>query len=1250
MGAYKYNHRNYCKTVRFEAFELSPKAKDVLASKGALECTFPNTAVAITASRFQEPGFQAELASFLEKASTESIKRFAAHTQKGGSLAYESRDTADPAVITQMLMALLQANGTREHPTLICKQLRDEVYWDKAEIPWRRSPFWLLLRVSIQRHLFDNHGEHGGTVLYKLLTCLVISQLLDHSLAYLSPELVVHIKAKLCRKLVKLEITTKQDPATTLYNTTFQLLRSTFEESTRLATQHIDNIWHKFRNVTQRRVLSLPKHADNRHLYLALPNSGSFIRNILGSQMGTVYNSTSLTIHTIPPEYDPYASNAKAIVNFTQRYKRLMLQERSIQAFLEDSIPECHLSCTQMIEDLYRTLTSYMTMSYGVYSSDPEQSSLMLLMVMEIWMVVDQCTVKIYPILKDFNPCFTVRMMDVLQITDLQDLRRLHKIRNYLLERLSSVKAHRLTIFDEPRRGCFAERFYNESHVLQTLHLAIEEAAKKAKAAKIEEWKSLSEEYEKLIRQAASSSCIYKADEYSNHLHHQDPCVRCAFERSARRLKIEVHEHPMPADDYAAKAVIFELDCPRAFAKYRDLTWKILSTFAFPEFDDFESPHVMIRDYSQLKNFSCPIDSHISLGSITKSFLKTHYANPRFPVRFEDVCLPNGLRLKYYDTKSDVWVSRDLPSPSFAKHCQLQIPSSSPFRSLGFSAEFLPDSRGPTSYQIISSQSKCPIGLNVHEYMAYQSLIAGKERRWHQILVELGSTCMNFGTEAAAALMRLIALQVGPHLENDVLGVVHRTFDDASFCRQFVIQLDNRLESISSNYRETSSMETLITLILRLVNLNRWLSGDAALLLCKARKITHDWIIVLRSEVQSATDAETSRGLSQYALWSALLNRRTYRADSNGELFNSAELICYIESSITLQDNMVSDPVSTAKTLKNAIVRDIKSIQGVGAKLMSSLRASPDSLISCIAFIWGTSPDLMAHAISSLEFDEPVGWIRVIIQGTEQTTQQTLHFHLMEGHLLVMGKPVGKLPVEHKGSVILRELFGDQTLLTYPSDLAGMIYRLAITPHGHQIHIGFRNSKLIVRARLGSTIYEIVPASIFGTDVNNFDLPKPLVDNCIHWLDINTGNLEIRQKPNIWRSKTSNWIINFYTRNATRRNSTLVDPHSVLASRVAHIFAGFEYHHELVLFQPRFTSLTVELRRLNLTFFVNIRNQLESPQLRAEIISNQDVGTWYGLDSKIVLREIIPRTNPRTCRPDHSLVGSQTLLLVNRSE
>ena len=157
--------------VIFEGFEASPTSKEVLAAAGALKWDFFSSGVvAVPYSTFAEEQFQKQLALFLEQCSTQSIKRFASFSTKAGTSTYECRDTVDPAMITTLLMTLLEALGNRIYPPIIRKRIRDDVLWsDRAEMPWRRSPRWLVLRVGLLRHLTAIGGQEVGRIQYKFL-------------------------------------------------------------------------------------------------------------------------------------------------------------------------------------------------------------------------------------------------------------------------------------------------------------------------------------------------------------------------------------------------------------------------------------------------------------------------------------------------------------------------------------------------------------------------------------------------------------------------------------------------------------------------------------------------------------------------------------------------------------------------------------------------------------------------------------------------------------------------------------------------------------------------------------------------------------------------------------------------------------------------------------------------------------------------------------------------------------------------
>lgn len=146
-------YRSGFEEVVFETYEASASSFNILASSGPLLWNFSTSVVVIPAKTFGDDPFQGQLTVFLEQASVESIKQFAAVALKAGVDVYESRDTMKSSLITQMLMALLKANGRRISTTTLRKRVRDDVCWNDSKKSWKRSSLWLAIRIDKMRIL-----------------------------------------------------------------------------------------------------------------------------------------------------------------------------------------------------------------------------------------------------------------------------------------------------------------------------------------------------------------------------------------------------------------------------------------------------------------------------------------------------------------------------------------------------------------------------------------------------------------------------------------------------------------------------------------------------------------------------------------------------------------------------------------------------------------------------------------------------------------------------------------------------------------------------------------------------------------------------------------------------------------------------------------------------------------------------------------------------------------------------------------
>ncbi|KAK6601216.1 hypothetical protein H4I96_06557 [Botrytis cinerea] len=1093
----------------------------------------PGRAVGIPFDEFLKESFQDSLASFLEQASTESLSRFVARSNKAEVHVVEARGTTDPALIVQMLMPLLEAIGSSVEVPRLRKRVRDDVNFHNAESPWRRLPFWLILRVAIQRQLCLDLGTKYGQICYKFLICIFLAQLLEHCASQLPPEMTVILRAKLCRRLAKLEMDKARvyrDSA--VHKHFFDSINKMLKKIIKDTTDKIESAWANFKTNITRSIPLLPTYADEKDLNLTLPNSRGYLCNLLALESNQQRKPTSVHISLLDD------SSIKDFTDFTDRYFSLIQLEKNTEQermSLYDSGGDFEARCIQS-----GNLICEMLIKVGdTHDSDPEQMSIFILNIFENWVQMDRRALRACPLLCEYAPVFNPGLLDVLQLHTLSNMTRLQDVQRYLHSRLNDCRFAHKTIFSEFSEDCFAAQFVKKSVPLSRLQEKIDEESLKARTKKEREWENICGKYEDLSQKITSTICVCtRNDDGSLDV---KGCKKCWHRRCRKRMRISIHEDFLPKGSTQKAAVVLELRIPKFLAVYRNATFRIMSDLGYPSKPrNSPPPAMLLKDYSQLQYFMKSSLDGVSLASEKKSFLQTHFQALKMKVKLSDIILPLGLSFSYYDSKSGIWL-KDLDKQLTLQHlCGIHIPRSLRASVIESPVHPGPSFDGPSSYEIIASQSKCPSDISVHEFMSYQKLLSGKTLRWLTMLVELGASNLNFSAEDTMLIFNHLAVQVGPSKNQvDVLRDCHVVFRDSSFCQRLIEQIENRLNNIATNWREVYCMEMLITLSLRIFELTSGQDHQSAERLLKnARESTLQWI-------------------------------------------------CHL-------------------LLKNMLVRDNRMAHDIQNLIRLSMESNPGSLGSAIDEAWSNSIDALGRRYSQWEFTASLNnrWASAVITS----------------HLLLDGKPLGKLPIDIRESEDVKELFGDQHLLTFPSSLVGMSHARAASICGNEVHFGHRGKNVVIQAISGNKILEYVPRRVF-TDGDSFDLPSSLIENCVHWLNFHERRLEIRRKPSIWVTRPTDWKLNVSNFRAQRNRVNLVDPHSDIFKRVAEVFRHFEDPRRLTVFQPKLGSLSVEMRHLELSFVVNSKNLLECRELHAEIDPDQDAGTLYGLLSKIVLRD-----------------------------
>ena len=993
-------------------------------------------------------------------------------------------------------------------------------------------------------------------------------------------------------------------------------------------TVQVESAWAHFKTTIARPIPLLPPRADEQALHLSLPNSEKYLCNLLALPPSQGRDLASL--HG-PPSGD---GTMEQVTRFADRYFSLARLEKGIEKE-QPSPPEAVADCEDRCIQLAKSIVDVFTMVGDAYDSNPEQMSIFILNLFDLWVQMDGCAIRACPLLRDYAPVFNPELLDVLHLPTLSSMQRLQDIQSHLQSRCGNCQFAHKTIFSETDRYCFAARYVAQSARLRRLQKRIEKASSKSRGNKESEWNNACRQYDDLTSEMKSGVCVCTTNYDGSR--NVKGCTKCWRWRRRNKMKMGIHEDFLPEDDAQKAAVVLELGIPCFLAAYRNATFRIFSDLGHPSKPSSSSPPAMLlKNYSQLQGYMESTVDGVSLASANKSFLQTHFKAFKMKVDLSDVLLPLGLHFAYYEIKSGVWLRNLDKQLTFQHLCGVYVPRSLRASVIRSPVHPAPNIDGPSSYEIVASQTRCPSDISVHEFMSYQRLLSGKTRRWLTMLAELGASNLNISAEDTMLIFSHLAVQAGPaQNETDVLRDAHVVFRDPSFCQCLTEQIDNRLRNITTNWREMHCMEMLITLSLRLFNLTSGRDRQSAERLLKAaRELTLQWISRLRDEVRNAVEADAAERAARYGFWAALLCRRTFTTfvDSDSKV-NAEDLCSFVQASIALQENLVVDLAKLPSNLKNMLVRDMKMAYRIRRLIQNSIESNPDSLGLAINKTWSDSSNSTGRTYSHWQFLSAPSerWVVSVITSTANKfiVSQVVHYNFVEGHLLVDGKPLARLPLNIRESEDVKELFGNQHLLTFPSSLSGMSHVMATRIHGNEVHFGFRGKSAVIRALVRDSLLEYVPRLIF-TDSDNFDLPSGLIENCVHWLNLRTRHLEIRRKPVIWKTRQSDWILDVSNRRAQRNRVVLVDPHSDLCKRVAEIFRHFEDPQRLTVFQPALGKLSVERRHLELSFFVNESNLLECRELNAEIDPNQDAGTLYGFLSKIVLRDVV---NPelRSC-------------------
>ncbi|OJA14087.1 hypothetical protein AZE42_07939 [Rhizopogon vesiculosus] len=1212
----------------FELFEISPDPAAVMGAKGKLICSYPGPAIAVANTIVGNPTFPPELANFLVHMDQDVLDAAATRT-KAKSTVLEQRETTHPRYITELLTGILRGLGSIADVPRIRKRIGDDVLWDKAKLPWRRSPLWLVIRVALQTTL--ERSALAGRIMYKsfmLFFMMTLARLaINHDL---SNEILHFMSAKIARRLFKLGPSASPGLSHMVNEVTGEV-RSILEERWRFVqdAQEASPPW----DPETLRVL--------QDTHLSLNNSREYIRHALYNQHSpstpTSFNPNHHVRGTIDDFLDTDASFLVA-AHTAEPSLALVDFETVIRLGIDEWV--AHVS-SQTAEtaciSIEACTCAYSSRALKSYKGNPENLSIMLITLFELWVAMDKIVVGQIPLLAEYSPEIPLSLLERLLVRKSSVLDRVKLLHTYLKARHHGTFSCPSVFSSTTNDKSFAVRYFHQSSKLKSLKLDIEADAEKERKEKKKELEALNKKHADLQKKAETLSHEYFYDSRGrrHHKKKKKKCPKCCLEKEIQSMTIEVHEWPLPAHGEDAIIVVFELASPIAFDMWRSMTFHILVDICTPEDIFPNSPSQTLPQYVALKRYhKCHPRKRLTLASDAKSFLICHYGDTQIPTVEDKVFVNNGFVFRPYDTTTDAWASNLLSHCDSSNLCTFRLPKG-PYEGL---QRYLAET-SHTSNEIIANQTDCHRDMTIHEFIAFGALRSGPLLQWMNVLRELRARTLNFRQEEVHLQFAQTVSQVGP-LSSDEELLWHEELNSIPFISTLFGELESLMASVEGNWLEGVTISTIIMLVCRALSSTgeECIKSRGYSLLRRIRMTTFVLLTQLSAEMQANSDETVRRELQGRVRDMALTCRSTFDVDGDTSLLltSDEDMKVFAYCAVMIYDNTPSKPGDLPQHSQLLLERDKRCCHTLETAVRQRAELHGQGLDYAVAKIWGSyrqgTPWKTLPAPNSR-------WLVSHTAASSSQLPQAAHFNLINGCLLIDGKQLGRLPSTIVQHPMYQTIFRDQVLDIVPADIPGMEYATRGNLYDHQVSFALRSNDLIIHAKhkdQGSPVLQLIPSEKFVGD-----LPMTLIEGHTHWLNLDTSEIEIRPAENAWKLSPDNWHLRFAVSSSSTLQkagiTSLVDIRSQTWGMIAQRMHPLEDVRYIMVTcdvaSSRASSLKVDLPRYGLEFFIDEDWELQSRNMRNMVVDVvQSTGTMLGLKNQLVLcpKVQIADEHPRT--------------------
>lgn len=1260
-------------------FRVAASSKEVMEAPGDLISIFPSWTVKTDVERVRSESFAKQVAEMANTMFPETLPK----STKARDKVVETRDVADASYMTTWLVLAVAGRSkisAGDDTARVEKKIRDDILWDNAAQPWRRSGEYMTVKVVLQSTLQHRLGSSNGRISYKLALIQVMTNFLQRNYMQLETDLVLQMLSKLARRLSKVDLVLQSDPVLPGILTKGQEILKTCSNVVVTIRGFIDERWQKIikREASQSQVV-----VDTSKL-----NFAEHIKHSLNNATQHLEQALTASPHPAPIKVrDPICctrNKSKTIpdVGVLDSNKTLVdIGEAlyDIESWVQNVLwaqrkaPNIHL----VSHSLFNLFRAYIKKGKEYYGDDPVGSSRMILATITIVAVLDYTATREHPLLQTYNHGVNTSVLQQLLLPHRGDMEHLAELEAYFASRVRNLPHGSSDISlisdDIPSIMSFSVQYASQDRAMQKIKAEIIEFGAQKEREKLEEVSQRRRDHELLLQSARGRSHTQTTDRYGYESHAYWGCTKCNLTRQAENMTVSIYESPFPAMDHLQSAVVYELATPIKLIILRDALHVLNKEVLGVELASNDKKGTWL-EYEPLKKWvpSAGAYSRVTtLCSISKLFLQTHYnvplhvSNPN-----HDFIKPNGYNVHLMETQSSACAS----TSTYVKAGDI-----SSLVTLGVHGvyECLQWTMGGTTHtenQVLARQNPCPLELNLSEFKAFGALRAGHLLQVRNIARVLEMQSLSFGQPSVVNLLAQSLWQTGPpivggHLDEWVRES-HLDLRDEAFVGYVIKQLDSLLERNRENWKDHLVLLSIVTLTRRLLELSEgtWNKAIADVLL-SCRGVAECWLERIEQVLGEmlASPIEEVRRIRGKLVEIAAIAALTF--DVKGRhvslvLRNEADVTSWLLAMSRINDNILLNSMSTSRGFQHVFRQNLlRQVWNVALCLEASLNQwlSHDNCLN--DFVLKHWADARQGWFGSwAQYDSPCErWWRctfTILYADGSERNMNLQMDTLRGSFLVDGCPVARLPSTISDHEDYKRVFGMHVFQVQPAATCSgsfvSLYKLKGSTFTFAL---LNNNRLLVRERHHDG-YEL---ELFPSRFLEDDLPLLLTRQHSHWILREGNDAELKRSKHMDPRETRGCIlfrpVKFDNPGFTdiegvpfvlnialklvrdvKRHRSLVDVGSTsvreLHNKVLHRLELKDFIH---VFVDEDDMVVAEIPRMGLNFNVDPKSgEFWSWEQPGFLVSKeQSFGTLIGLHCGLVLEE---NKSSGPCTPKRNMI------------